>query len=56
MEAVLHHLGDIFVVQPQRLLIAVVHKLVIQSELDHFTFDKLYLLSAALQVREIISW
>lgn len=50
MAALLHHLGDVFVVQPQRLLIAVVHELVIKSELDNLTFDKLHLFSAALKV------
>lgn len=50
MAALLHHLGDVFVVQPQRLLVAVVHELVIKSELDNLTFDKLHLFSAALKV------
>ncbi len=49
MAALLHHLCDVLVVQPQDLVIAIVLEAVIQSELDYVTLDKLDLISATLK-------
>lgn len=47
----LHHLGDVLVVQPQGLLITVVHVFVIQGQLDGVALLKFDLLGATLNNR-----
>lgn len=44
----LHNLGDVLVVDPQSFLVTILHELVVQGELDHFSLLELNLLSAAL--------
>ena len=51
MTSNLHNLGDILVVEPQGLLIAVVLELFIQGELDVAALLQLHLSGAALHKR-----
>ena len=44
----LHNFGDVLVVDPQSFLVTILHELVVQGELDHFSLLELNLLSAAL--------
>lgn len=44
----LHNLGDVLVVEPQNFLIAILHELVIQCELDGFALLELNLSCATL--------
>lgn len=44
----LHNLGDVLVVEPQNFLIALLHPLVVQCELDGFTLLELDLSGATL--------
>lgn len=43
-----HHFGDVFVVEPEELLAAVLHVCIVQSDLDHVALLQLHLSCTAL--------